>query len=184
MMNSGDREETRALLAGARERLSRCPAGAFGAEDSAMVLGTVATLAERLIADRDERAALSLARAASRYLEFLGRHDPIAFEVRRVEAEALSELGQYQWAETKLRRLADDEQRAAALPIHGRNCYCTGRCPARTGRSGPRRGTAHWKPPEGCETGPEPRQAAAAHAVQARMGVPTARTSGGLGKRL
>ena len=112
MMNPGDREEARALLAGARELLSRCPAGALGAEDSAMVLGTAATLAERLIADRDERAALSLTRAASRHLEFLGRHDPVAFEVRRAEAEALSELGRYQRAETKLRRLADDEQRA------------------------------------------------------------------------
>ena len=112
MMNPGDREETRALLAGVRELLSRCPAGALGAEDSAMVLGTVATLAERLVADRDERAALSLVRAASRHLRFLGHHDPIAFEVRRAEAEALSELGQYQQAETMLRRLAHDEQRA------------------------------------------------------------------------
>ena len=77
-----------------------------------MVLGTVATLAERLTADRDERAALSLTRAASRHLKFLGRHDPVAFEVRRAEAEALSELGQYQQAEAMLRRLADDEQRA------------------------------------------------------------------------
>lgn len=111
-MNPGDREETRALLAGARELLSRCPAGALGAEGSAMVLGTVATLAERLIADRDERTSLSLTRAASRHLEFLGRHDPVAFEVRRAEAEALSELGQYQQAEAMLRRLADDEQRA------------------------------------------------------------------------
>lgn len=112
MMNLSDREETQALLARARELVSRCPAGAFGAKDSAMVLGTVATLAERLIADRDERAALSLVRAASRHLKFLDRHDPVAFEVRRVEAEALSELGQYQRAETMLRRLADDEQRA------------------------------------------------------------------------
>jgi tetratricopeptide (TPR) repeat protein len=111
MTNLNDREETRSLLAGARELLSSCPAGAFGAEDSAMILGTVATLAERLIADRDERAALSLVRVASRHLSVLDRHDPIAFEVRRVEAEALSELGQYQRAEMMLRRLADDEQR-------------------------------------------------------------------------
>ena len=114
MMNPGDREETRALLAGARELLSRCPAGALGAEGSAMVLGTAAMLAERLIADRDERAALSLIRAASRHLEFLGRHDPVAFEVRRAEAAARSELGQYEQAETILRGLADDEQRADA----------------------------------------------------------------------
>jgi tetratricopeptide (TPR) repeat protein len=112
MMNPSDREETQALLAGARELLSRCPAGALGAEGSAMVLGTVATLAERLIAGRDERAALSLVRAASGHLKVLGRHEPIAFEVRRAEAEALSELGQYLQAETMLRRLADDEQRA------------------------------------------------------------------------
>jgi tetratricopeptide (TPR) repeat protein len=114
MMNPGDREETRALLAGARELLSSCPAGALGAEGSAMVLGTVATVAERLIAGRDERAALSLVRAASRHLKFLGRHDLVVFEVRRAEAEALSELGQYERAETMLRRLADDEQRAGA----------------------------------------------------------------------
>lgn len=113
-MNPRDREETQALLAGARELLSSCPAGALGAEGSAMILGSVATLAERLIADRDERAALSLVRAASRHLKVLSRHDLVALGVRRAEAEALSELGQYERAETMLRGLVDDEQRAGA----------------------------------------------------------------------
>jgi hypothetical protein len=112
MMNLSDREETRALIAGARELLSRCPAGALGAQGSATVLAAVAALAQRLIADRDERAALSLVVAASPHLGFLSRHDPVAFEVRRAGAEALSELGWYHQAETKLRRLADDERRA------------------------------------------------------------------------
>jgi tetratricopeptide (TPR) repeat protein len=112
MMNRSNRGESRALLAGALQLLSRCPVGALGAEGSAVILATAATLAEMLIADRDENAALGLVRAASRHLESLGRHDPVAFEVRRAEAEALSELGQHQKAETMLSRLAGDEQQA------------------------------------------------------------------------
>jgi hypothetical protein len=111
MMSDGDREETRAVVAEWRERLSACPAEAFGAEGSAPVLGTVATLAETLIADRDERAALDLIRTAFPHLVFVGRYHPAGFEVRRVAAEALSELGWYQRAETVLRGLGGDEQR-------------------------------------------------------------------------
>ncbi|WP_030920725.1 hypothetical protein [Streptosporangium amethystogenes] len=111
MMSDGGRQEVRAVIAEWREQLSACPAGAFGAEGTAMVLGMVATLAETLIADRDERAALDLVRAASPHLRSLGHRHPAAFEVRRVRAEALSELGWRRQAEAMLRELSEDEQR-------------------------------------------------------------------------
>jgi len=111
VMSHGDREETRARTGELRELLGRCPAGAFGAEDTAMVLATVARLSETLITDRDERAALRLIRAASPHMGFLGRRHPAVLEVRRTWAEALSELGWYPQAETRLRGLSEDEQR-------------------------------------------------------------------------
>ena len=109
-MNRSRREETRAMLAELRALLRQCPAGAFGAESSAMVLGRVAALSEALIADRDERAALRLIRAAFPHLVFLGRH-PAAFKVRRAYAEAWCELGRYRRAEMLLGRLSADEER-------------------------------------------------------------------------
>ncbi|MCG5220607.1 hypothetical protein [Streptosporangium sp. KLBMP 9127] len=110
-MREADRAETRAVIANWRKLLSICPAGALGAEGSARVLTTVATLAETLIADRDEHHALHLIRTAFPHLVFLGRCHPVVLQVRRASAEALSELGQYHRAETKLRRLSEDEQR-------------------------------------------------------------------------
>jgi hypothetical protein len=111
VMNPGNREETRAMLAELRELLRRCPAGAFGAEASAMILTRVATLAEALIADRDEHTALRLIKAASPHLEFLGRCHPVTFEVRRAYADALCERGHYRQAHLKLRQLSGDERR-------------------------------------------------------------------------
>ncbi|MEV6907233.1 hypothetical protein [Amycolatopsis sp. NPDC051071] len=111
MMSDGDREETRAVVAEWRELLGACPAGVFGAEGSAMVVGTVAALAEALIADRDEHAALNLVHAVSPHLAFLGHRHPAGFEVRRAGAGALSELGLYRQAKTRLRELSEDEQR-------------------------------------------------------------------------
>ncbi|WP_235018280.1 hypothetical protein [Thermomonospora echinospora] len=111
MASPGDREETRAVVVELQELLSRCPAGALGAEGSAVVLAAVAALAQALITDRDERAALRLIRAAFPHLEFLGRRHPAVLEVRRVRAEALSELGLYRRAEKLLRRLSEDEER-------------------------------------------------------------------------
>lgn len=110
VMNRARREETRARIAQLRELLGRCPAGALGEEGSAMVLAGVAKLSETLIADRDERAALRLIRAAFPCLRLAGRRHPAAFDVRRVRASALCELGQCRRAEMLLRRLSEDER--------------------------------------------------------------------------
>ena len=83
-MGGDGRREIRAVVTEWRKQLRGCPAGAFGVEGTAMVLGTVAALAEALIADRDERAALNLVRDAWPHLRFLGRDHPAVFEVRRV----------------------------------------------------------------------------------------------------
>jgi hypothetical protein len=111
MMKPSGREETTAITAQLHELLRRCPAGALGAEASAMVLTRAAAVSEALIADRDERAALRLIRAAFPHLMLLGRRHPAAFEVRRARAEALCELGYYRRAEILLRRVSEDEQR-------------------------------------------------------------------------
>jgi tetratricopeptide (TPR) repeat protein len=110
VMSLSGRAETKAMIVRLRELLRRCPAGVFGPEGSAMVLATVATVSEDLIADRDEHAALRLIRALSPHLVFLGRRHPAAFEVRRARADALSELGQYRRAESMLRLLSADEE--------------------------------------------------------------------------
>ncbi|MGH3205986.1 MAG: hypothetical protein ACRDP5_28630 [Streptosporangiaceae bacterium] len=110
-MNPSSRAETEAVLAELRELLRRCPAGAYGAEASAMILSRVAILAEALIADRDERAAVRLIQVAAPHLELLGRCHPVTFEVRRAYAEALCERGHYRWAHAKLRQLSEDERR-------------------------------------------------------------------------
>lgn len=110
VMNHDERHETTARLGELRELLSRCPAGAFGAEDSAMVLTVVARLSESLIADRDERTAVGLIRAANSHLNPLGRRHPAVLQVRRVWASAWSELGRYSQAEKTLRRLSEDER--------------------------------------------------------------------------
>jgi hypothetical protein len=111
MMNPGSNEETRAMLAELRELLHRCPAVAFGAEASAMILTRVATLAEALTADRDEHTALRLIQAASPHLALLGRCHPVTFEVRRAHAGALCERGHYRQAHARLRQLSEDEKR-------------------------------------------------------------------------
>jgi tetratricopeptide (TPR) repeat protein len=111
VMDHSGREETTAMIARLRELLRWCPAGALGPEGSAMVLTTVATLSETLIADRDEHTALRLIRVASPHLVFLGRRHPAAFEVRRARADAVCELGYYRRAEIMLRRLSADEVR-------------------------------------------------------------------------
>lgn len=111
IMSRGDREQTKAVIARLRELLRWCPAGAFGPEGSATVLASVAMVSEDLIADRDERTALRLIRAASPHLAIAGRASPAAFGVRRARANALCELGHYQLAEKMLRRLSTDEER-------------------------------------------------------------------------
>ncbi|MET8054856.1 hypothetical protein ABZU75_45535 [Streptosporangium sp. NPDC005286] len=115
-MRNADREETRAVIAHWRELLSRCPAGALGMEGSARVAEMVAVLAESSITDRDEHTALHLIQAAFPHLVFLGRCHPAVLEVRRAWAESLSELGRHRRAESKLRRLSEDEQRVFGLP--------------------------------------------------------------------
>ena len=110
VVNPGGREEVKAMLRDLRELLRRCPAGAFGAQASVMILMRVAGLAEALIADRDERTALRLIRAALPHLALLGRWHPAAFEVRRAHAAAWCELGHYRRAERLLRRLSEDER--------------------------------------------------------------------------
>lgn len=110
-MSPDERQETRTAVAEWRERLRRCRAGDFGAEGSVIILEKVATLAEALIADRDEQTALNLVRDAAPHLRFLGSIRPSALKVRRARAEALSETGQYWRAETILRELSEDEQR-------------------------------------------------------------------------
>lgn len=110
MMSDGGRKETRARIAQWRALLTVCPAGSFGAEGSAMVLGMAAALAEALIANRDEHAALDLVQAVWPHVVFLGRRDPAGFAVRRARAEALSELGRYRHAESRLRGLSEDER--------------------------------------------------------------------------
>lgn len=111
ILSHSDREETQARVTRWRELLSAYPPGSFGAQGSAMVLDAVAIVSEALIADRDERTALRLMRAASAHLKVLGRHDRGGFRVRRAWAEAWSELGHYWRAERLLRRLSGDEQR-------------------------------------------------------------------------
>ena len=110
VMKASGREETTAMLAELRELLRRCPAGAFGPQASAMILTRVAELAEALIADRDERTALRLMRAALPHMALLGRWHPATFEVRRAHAAAWCELGHYRRAERLLRRLSEDER--------------------------------------------------------------------------
>jgi tetratricopeptide (TPR) repeat protein len=110
-MSPSDRAETTDTITRLRELLRQCPAGELGAGGSAMALAAVATVSEALTADRDERAALGLIRAASPHLLYLGRRHPAALEVRRARAEALSGLGRYQRAEAILRRLSADEAR-------------------------------------------------------------------------
>jgi len=123
-MSPSDRAETTDTITRLRELLRQCPAGELGAEGSAVALATVATVSEALTADRDERAALGLIRAASPHLLYLGRRHPAALEVRRARAEALSGLGRHQRAEAILRRLSADEARVfgtddprTALPL-------------------------------------------------------------------
>ncbi|WP_185836689.1 sigma-70 family RNA polymerase sigma factor [Streptomyces sp. WAC 06783] len=110
-MSPDDRQETRTAVIEWQERLRRCPARAFGREGTAMILRRVAALAEALIADRDERAALGLVRVAAPHMRSLGRSHLVARKVRRAWAEAMSELGQYQRAERMLRILSADEER-------------------------------------------------------------------------
>ncbi|MER7417935.1 hypothetical protein ABT346_14310 [Micromonospora peucetia] len=109
-MSDSNREHTRTMVAEFQTLLGRCPAEALGAEGSAMVVRRVAALAGVLIADRDERTALRLVRVARPHLDFLGRRHPDVFEVRRVWANALSELGHHQQAQKMLRGLSQDER--------------------------------------------------------------------------
>lgn len=109
-MSPSDRAQTSAAITQWRELLSTCPAGAFGAEGSTMVLTAVAAVSQTLIADRDEHTALRLIRTAFPHLLLLGSCHPAVFEVRRTWAEALSELGRHRHAEKMLRRLGQDEQ--------------------------------------------------------------------------
>ncbi|MFC8045232.1 tetratricopeptide repeat protein [Nocardia sp. NPDC057353] len=109
-----DRENTRLLVAGLRELLTEFPVRLFGAAGSATVLESVAKVAEALIADRAERTALRLLRAAAPHLRVLGGSDPRGFRARRAWAEAWSELGEHRTAERLLRRLRADEQRVLA----------------------------------------------------------------------
>lgn len=108
-MSLSDREETAATVEELREFLLRCPAGAFDAAGSAVVLASVAAMAAARISDRDELTALKLIRAAYPHLAFLGRH-PAAFDVRRARAEALCELGHNRKAQSLLRRLSEEER--------------------------------------------------------------------------
>ncbi|UGT61868.1 tetratricopeptide repeat protein [Nocardia asteroides] len=109
-----DRVATGLLVTGLRELLTGYPVRSFGAAGSGMVLESVAKVAEALIADRDERTALRLIRAAVPHLRVLGGHDHRGFRVRRAWAEAWSELGEHRRAERLLGQLRDDERR-----VHG-----------------------------------------------------------------
>ncbi|ASW55096.1 hypothetical protein [Plantactinospora sp. KBS50] len=107
----GDRGEAKAVIARLGLLLRQVPAGAFDAESSAMVLATVGHMSRVLIAERDERAALRLIRAACPHLVRLGSRHPVAFMVRRTRAEALCEMGDHGRAETLVRDLMADEER-------------------------------------------------------------------------
>ncbi|WUH99868.1 sigma-70 family RNA polymerase sigma factor [Spirillospora sp. NBC_00431] len=110
-MATDDRQGFQAEITELRRLLSGCRAGRFGTDESEIVLGKSAVLAEALIVDRDERTGLALVRAASRHLRFLKTEGPEAFRVRRVLAEAHSELGRYRKAEQLLRKLAGAEKK-------------------------------------------------------------------------
>jgi DNA-directed RNA polymerase specialized sigma24 family protein len=108
-MSLGQREETAARVEELRRVLLRCPAGAFGAEGSAVILAKVAAMATARISDRDERAALKLIRTASPHLAFVGHH-PAAFDLERARAEALCELGYPKPAQSLLLGLSEKER--------------------------------------------------------------------------
>lgn len=109
-MNRSERDEARARVAQLREFLRSCPADVLGTEASAVVLTGVAAWSEALIADRDERAALRLIRAAFPHLMLLGRRHPAVLGARRACAAALCELGHYTQAERLVRQLGEDER--------------------------------------------------------------------------
>jgi hypothetical protein len=92
-----------------QELLCRCPAGAFGAAGSAMVLASVSAIATARISDRDEMAALKLIRMAYPHLAFVRRHQA-GCDLQRARAEALCELGHPRWAQSLLRGLSETER--------------------------------------------------------------------------
>jgi hypothetical protein len=112
VMDRSGREETGLMIAWLRDLLCRCPAGTLDEEMSATILARVATVSEKLVADRDERGALGLINAAVPHLRALDPRHPGAFEVRRAHAEAWSELGHRRRARALLGRLSEDERRA------------------------------------------------------------------------
>ncbi|GAA2141523.1 sigma factor-like helix-turn-helix DNA-binding protein [Actinomadura napierensis] len=109
-MGHEERREIGARTTELRKLLLGCRAGRFDTEESKIVVGKVAVLAETLVADRDERAARDLARAAAPHLRFLRSPSTETFRIRRALAEAWSELGEHQRAEKLLRALSLDEQ--------------------------------------------------------------------------
>ena len=109
IMTPCEREDTVARVEELRKLLLRCPAAAFGAAGSAVVLASVAAMATARISDRDEWAALKLIRTAYPHLAFAGCH-PAAFDVQRARAEALCELGYYRPAQSLLHGLSEEER--------------------------------------------------------------------------
>ncbi len=110
-MSPGEREESAAKVEELTGLLRRCPAGAFGAGGSAVVLANVAALAGALVADRAELAALKLIRVAYPHLTLADGH-PAAFGARRARAEALCELGYRRAAQSLLGRLGEEERQS------------------------------------------------------------------------
>jgi RNA polymerase sigma factor (sigma-70 family) len=108
-MSPAERAETVAKAEELREILRRCPARAFGAAGSVVVLASVAAMATARISDRDELAALKLIRTAHPHLAFAGRHRA-ACDLRRARAEALCELGYPGCAQSLLRGLSEMER--------------------------------------------------------------------------
>jgi hypothetical protein len=107
-----ERAETDAETKELRELLRRCPAGAFGAVGSAMVLGRVAAMATVQVSDRDEWAALDLIRTAHSHLDFTGPH-PAGCDLKRAYAEALCELGYPGAAQKLLGGLSETERQVS-----------------------------------------------------------------------
>lgn len=110
VMRDDDLRETRSGIEELQKLLRTCPPGALGTEGTAMVLAATAEVAESLVAERDERAALRLVRAAAPHRAVLGPRHPAVFDVERAEADALSELGRHSQAERRLRRLSEHER--------------------------------------------------------------------------
>jgi hypothetical protein len=108
VLPSGRRREAAGMIARLRELLRL---DGFDETVSVRLLRVVTALADSLIADRNEAAALSLIADAQLHAAFLGNRHADVLGVRRAQASALCELGYYQQAQELLTDLISDMAR-------------------------------------------------------------------------